>query len=281
VLECVVNVSEGRDSTLLDALSASAGSALLDRHADPDHHRAVFTLAGPGVEAAARALTALAVERIDLRSHRGVHPRLGVVDVVPFVPLDDRRSPVGPEADLGPGLEARARFATWAGEELGLPCFFYGPERGLPEVRRLAFVELEPDTGPDRPHPTAGACAVGARPALVAYNLWLDTTELARARAVAAAVRGPDLRALGVAVGQGTQVSCNLLDPFRLGPAEAYEAVSRAASLSGVGIERAELVGLAPRSVVESVPPERRASLDLSLERTVEARMEQLSAEGA
>jgi glutamate formiminotransferase len=281
VLECVVNISEGRDIGLLDALSSAARAALLDRHSDDDHHRAVFTLAGPDVEAATRAIATEAVERIDLRVHAGVHPRLGVVDVVPFVPLDEHSAPVGTEADLATALEARRRFAEWAARSLGLPCFFYGPERSLPEVRRLAFVELEPDVGPDRPHPTAGACAVGARPALVAYNLWLDTDELASARTVAAAVRGPRLRALGLAVGGVTQVSCNLLDPFRLGPAQVFDAVERAAADVGVHIDRTELVGLAPRAVVDAVPPDRRGVLGLSLERTVEARLARQGADGA
>lgn len=274
MLECVVNVSEGRDALVLEALSGAAGGALLDLHADPDHHRAVLTLAGAHVEEAARAVAAEAVERIDIRNHSGAHPRLGVVDVVPFVPLDDGHAPARPGGDLGDAVEARRRFAVWAGDELGLPCFFYGPERSLPEVRRRAFVELRPDTGPDRPHPKAGACAVGARPALVAYNLWLDTSDVSTAKAVAAAVRGPALRALGLAVGRSSQVSCNLIDPFSLGPAEVYDLVARSARHRGTAVARAELVGLAPRAVVEAVAPGRRALLDLSPERTVEACLE-------
>ena len=259
---------------MLEALRVAGGGSLLDLHADPDHHRAVLTLAGAHVEAAAREVAATAVERIDLRAHRGVHPRLGVVDVVPFVPLDERHAPARAGGELGAAVAARRRFAEWAGGELGLPCFFYGPERSLPEVRRLAFVEIRPDTGPDHAHPTAGACAVGARPALVAYNLWLDTSDVSSAKTVAAAVRGPALRALGLTVGGSTQVSCNLLDPFTLGPADAYDAVARSARELGARVVRAELVGLAPRAVVEAVPPERRAVLDLSVERTLEARLE-------
>jgi glutamate formiminotransferase len=281
VLECVVNISEGRDARILDALTDAAGSSLLDRHADPDHHRAVFTMAGPHVEEATRALASAAVERIDLRAHGGVHPRLGVVDVVPFVPLGEDHAPAGAGAELGDALAARRRFAQWAGDELGVPCFLYGPERSLPEVRRQAFGSVRPDTGPDRPHPTAGACAVGARPALVAYNLWLDTSDVAKAKAVAAAVRGPELRALGLPVGAAAQVSCNLVDPFTLGPAEAYEAVARSAQRLGLSVVRAELVGLAPGAVVQAVPPSRRALLDLSMERTVEARLEVQARGGA
>ena len=220
MLECVVNVSEGRDRAVVAAIARAGSDALLDVHSDPDHHRSVLTLAGPGpdLEEAVRAVARATVQRIDLRRHDGVHPRLGALDVVPFVPLGPDGSPGGPGIDLGPALEARDRFAAWAGAELALPCFLYGPERTLPEVRREAFGRLAPDTGPPGPHPGAGACAVGARPVLVAYNVWLTTPDLAVARAVASAIRGPAVRALGLAVGGATQVSCNLIDPLAVGP---------------------------------------------------------------
>ena len=210
---------------------------------------------------------------IDLRRHEGVHPRFGAVDVVPFVPLEGDGSPARPGADLGAALEARLRFARWAGEELGVPCFFYGPERSLPEVRRDAFTVLRPDTGPSHPHPSAGACAVGGRPALVAYNLWLATTELATARSVARHIRSATVRALGMAAGGTTQVSCNLVDPWLFGPADAFDAVRRLARAAGTRLVRAELVGLAPASVVGAVPSARLADLDLDPDRTVEARL--------
>jgi glutamate formiminotransferase / 5-formyltetrahydrofolate cyclo-ligase len=273
VLECVVNVSEGSAPHVLDELSAAAGQTLLDRHVDPDHNRSVFTMAGDEVEAAVRSLARVAVARLDLRRHHGVHPRLGVVDVVPFVPLDGSGAPGGPQADLDEALAARDRFARWMTDQLGVPCFLYGPERSLPEVRRRAFADLAPDTGPDRPHPSAGCCCVGARPALVAYNLWLDTDDVAQAKAVAAVVRQPGLLTLGLAVAGATQVSCNLTDPMRLGPARVYELVEHAAAGAGLRISRAELVGLAPRTVVAAVAPDRWAQLDLSAERTVEARL--------
>lgn len=275
VLECVVNVSEGRDSEAVAAMAAAGAGALLDVHSDHDHNRSVLTLAGPGpvLEEAVRAVARVTLERIDLRHHQGVHPRLGALDVVPFVPLGPGGRPCGPGADLTPAVEARDRFAAWAGEELALPCFCYGPGRTLPEVRRHAFTELAPDAGPARPHPSAGACAVGARSALVAYNLWLTTPDVAVARALAAAIRGPAVRALGLEVGATTQVSCNLVDPFAFGPAEAYEEVSRLAREAGTAVARAELVGLAPAVVVETVPASRRRVLDLDPGRTVEARL--------
>lgn len=274
MLECVINVSEGTDLEVLDALSTAAGGALLDRHADAGHNRAVFTLAGELVEVAARRLTRAAVSRLDLRRHHGAHPRMGVVDVVPFVPLAPSGAPDLGDAGLARALEARHRFAAWAAEELDLPCFCYGPERSLPEVRRGAFVDFLPDTGPLLPHPTAGACAVGARPVLVAYNLWLDTPDVAVARSLASRVRQPGLRTLGLEVSGSAQVSCNLVEPLRLGPAQAYAAVAGAAADEGVGVARAELVGLAPRAVVDAVAPEDRAVLGLDLQRTIEARLE-------
>jgi glutamate formiminotransferase len=154
-----------------------------------------------------------------------------------------------------------------------LPCFCYGPERTLPEVRRRAFVDLEPDAGPSQPHPTAGACAAGARFALVAYNLWLSISDIQVARSIARAVRGPAVRALGLAAGETTQVSCNLLDPLHFGPARAYDAVDRLAHELGVEITGAELVGLVPAAVVTSTPPERHHQLDLDPGRTIEARL--------
>ena len=155
-----------------------------------------------------------------------------------------------------------------------MPCFFYGPERSLPEVRRDAFTVLRPDTGPSHPHPSAGACAVGGRPALVAYNLagW-PTTELATARSVARHIRSATVRALGMAAGGTTQVSCNLVDPWLFGPADAFDAVRRLARAAGTRLVRAELVGLAPASVVGAVPSARLADLDLDPDRTVEARL--------
>jgi glutamate formiminotransferase len=275
VLECVVNVSEGCDSDVLAAIADAGAPALLDVHSDRDHNRSVLTLAGPApvLENAARAVARATLERIDLRRHQGVHPRLGSLDVVPFVPLGPTGSPCGPDGDLTPALEARERFASWAGRELALPCFFFGHERSLPEVRREAFGRLAPDTGPAHPHASAGACAVGARSALVAYNLWLGTPDVTVARALATAVRGPAVRALGVAAGGTTQVSCNLVDPFVLGPAQVYDAISRLARDAGTVLVRAELVGLAPAAVVDAVPAERRHDLDLDPDRTVEARL--------
>jgi glutamate formiminotransferase len=257
VLECVVNISEGADPAAVAAIAAAAGSALLDMHTDAHHNRSVLTLVG---EDAPRAVTVEAVGRLDVRRHVGVHPRIGVVDVVPFVPLGD--------ATLDDAVAARDRYCAWAARVLDLPCFAYGPERSLPDVRRGAFTTLAPTTGPDRPHPRAGAVAVGARPVLVAYNVWLAEPDLATARSVAAAVRGPHLRALGLQVGDRVQVSMNLIDPTELGPAAATDRVAALAPVAGC-----ELVGLVPRAVLDAVPRARWAALDLAEDRTIEARL--------
>jgi glutamate formiminotransferase len=258
VLECVVNVSEGRSPAALERLRAAVDPVdLLDVHTDGDHNRSVFTLVGEG---APRALARAAVTALDLRDHTGAHPRFGVVDVVPFVPLDS--------STLVDAEAARDRFAAWAGSELEVPCFRYGPERSLPEVRRTAFGALAPDTGPHRPHPTAGAIAVGARPVLVAYNLWLAEPDLDAAHRVARSIRSPEVRALGLAVGEHVQVSMNLVDPHAVGPADVWDLVS-----AQVEVASAELVGLLPRAVLDAIPESRWPDLDLGPDVTIEARL--------
>jgi glutamate formiminotransferase len=258
VLEAVVNVSEGRDAAVLQALADAAGDDLLDLHADPDHHRSVLTLVG---EAAARRVATTAVARIDLAGHRGVHPRIGAVDVVPFVPLTGSLMP--------DAVAARDAFCRWAATSLALPCFVYGPERTLPDLRRGAFSAFGPDHGPPVPHPTAGACAVGARELLVAWNAWLVDPDVELARRVATAVRGDGIRALGLAVGDRAQVSMNLVDPLRVGPAEAWDRVAARAEIA-----EAELVGLVPAALLERTSPGRWARLDLGPDRTIEARLD-------
>ncbi len=276
LLECVINLSEGRDLALVQSIAAPAGGTLLDTHSDPDHHRTVLTLGGDAeaVEAAARSVIALAVERLDLGGHSGVHPRFGVVDVVPFVALGT--------TDPAVARAARDRTAAWMGDHLGVPSFHYGPERSLPEVRREAFLTLEPDAGPSTPHPTAGASAVGSRPLLVAYNVWISVDEggtadaegaLAMAREIASTVRTPAVRSLGLAVGSGAQVSCNLVDPLTVSVTGLVDAIAHLVSVAGGSVDRTELVGLVPAELLQQVPRERWAELDLSEDRTIEARM--------
>jgi len=274
VLECVVNVSEGCDEVVLANLAGAAGECLLDVHSDCDHHRSVLTLAGEdeAVQAAARELARAAVGLLDLGAHRGVHPRFGALDVVPWValegwPLQDVR-PVD-ERCAQRALEARDSFAVWASRELALPVFLYGPERSLPTVRKEAWLSLTPDFGPGSPHGTAGAVAVGCRPLMLAYNLWLAEPDLEKAKAAATAVRSSDVRALAFAVGRQVQVSCNLLAPLVVGPAAVWDQVAEVAAIA-----RAELVGLVPERVLLAAPERRWAQLDLARDRTIESRLQ-------
>jgi len=178
VLECVVNVSEGRDAALLDDLSARCGAPLLDRHADERHNRAVFTLGGPGdeVEHAVRALAEAVVLRLDLSQHAGVHPRFGALDVVPFVDL-------GPTSAGAAVMRARDHFAAWAGEALSLPCFLYGPMPdgtivSLPDVRRTAFTGRSPTLAPCSPTrppaPLRSALEGSCSPTTCGSRVWIS-----------------------------------------------------------------------------------------------------------
>ena len=261
MLECVINVSEGRDLDRVARIAHSAGPSLLDVHSDPHHNRSVLTVLG---EEAARAVATAGIVGLDLRDHHGVHPRLGVVDVVPFVALDGSTD--------HDALAARDRFARWLSDVHGVPCFLYGPERSLPDVRREAFRSLSPDLGPSAPHPRAGATAVGQRGVLIAFNLWLRDGDLTTAREIATAVRGPGIRALGLLVGERLQVSMNLTDPERVGPADAADRVAVLAATRGTRVAGAELVGLLPQAVLDAIPPDRWPELDLHASRTIEAR---------
>ncbi|MFN5651536.1 MAG: hypothetical protein ACK49M_08715 [Actinomycetes bacterium] len=265
MLECVVNISEGRDIALLAGLAELLRPHLLDVHTDADHNRSVFTLVGTE---APRVLASHAVERLSIAAHTGVHPRLGVVDVVPFVPL--------PGTDFAAAVAARDDFARWISGALGVPAFLYGTGLTLPEVRRRAWRDLSPDTGPAAPHPTAGAVCVGAREVLVAYNVWLRGCSLQETRAIASRVRAPGIRTLGLQVGGLTQVSMNLVDPAVAGPREAFDSVRQECEGTGATVEGAELVGLVPREVLSSIPRGRWEELDLSEDRTIEARISAL-----
>ena len=256
MLECVVNVSEGRNHAILDSLAQSCAGDLLDIHSDPDHNRSVFTMVGVD---APRALARAAVSALRLNEHSGVHPRIGVVDVVPFVPLVD--------STMNDARIARDDFAAWADSELNVPCFLYGTERTLPDIRKNAWTSLMPSVGTHSPHPTAGAMCVGVREPLVAYNLWLEDVDLATTRRIASSVRSASIRTLGLQVGAFTQVSVNLIQPMITGPNDVFNAVSQHAT-----VHHAELVGLLPASVLAVIPRARWEGLDLSVEQTIEWR---------
>jgi glutamate formiminotransferase len=246
-----------------------AGAELVDVHSDVDHHRSVFTFLGAGdvVERAALALGVVAVARIDLRRHAGVHPRVGAVDVVPFVPLRG--------STMAAAAAARRMGAALAAAH-AVPVFFYGEAalrpawRELPAARRGGFERLAermrdpdgaPDAGPPAPHPTAGATIVGARGPLIAFNAVLDAGDVALARAVASAVREtggglPRVRALGLFLpSRGlAQVAMNLLD-YRVTPlAVAAARVSAEARRRGAAVREFELVGCAPAAALASWP---------------------------
>jgi glutamate formiminotransferase len=278
VLECVVNISEGRRPEVVAAVAAAVGPTLLDVHTDPDHHRSVLTLAGAPDEVAdgALALARAAVGRIDVSTHSGVHPRLGAVDVVPFVPLDG----IGVDGAAG----AARQWAERASGELGVPVFFYGSAdphgRSLPEIRRTAFGERRPDCGPPEPHATAGAMAVGARPILVALNCELDSGDVTVARKLARVVRErdgglPGVRALGffLASKGRAQVSMNLIDLAATGVEAACEAVRREADRHRRSVTAIELVGLLPAAELERCSGEFLSWSGLSPDQTIEARL--------
>ncbi|HEX4778468.1 MAG TPA: glutamate formimidoyltransferase [Acidimicrobiia bacterium] len=278
MLECVVNLSEGRNHDIVDAIAGAAGAAVLDVHVDADHNRAVVTLGGEpvAVEDATRRLARRAVSLVDLRVHEGVHPRFGVVDVVPFVALHDTPSERATHA-------ARA-YARWSADTLGVPVFLYGDAdprgRTLPDARRDAFTRRAPDVGPVRADPRRGATAVGARPVLVALNCDLANDDVALARTIAGAVRErdgglPGVRALGLALtSRGcAQVSMNLVDLDRTGVEAACRAVRELAVAHGSDVARVELVGLVPAAEVARWSDEFRAWSAISDGQTIEARL--------
>jgi glutamate formiminotransferase len=266
MLECVPNVSEGRDAALIRALGdavEAAGVRLLDVHSDVDHHRSVFTYLGApdAVERATLALARVAVDRIDMRRHQGVHPRVGAVDVVPFIPLRG--------TSMAHAVDIAHRFGRALFESAGVPVFFYAEaatapaRRELPVVRwggferlaeRLAEPQWHPDCGPAAPHPSAGVTIVGARGPLIAFNAMLDTPHVAIAKSIAAAIREsapggvPAVRAMGVYLeSRGiAQVSMNLLDYRVTSPAAVADRVEAEARARGARVGRWELVGCAP-----------------------------------
>jgi glutamate formiminotransferase len=272
-LECVPNVSEGRAPDVIADLAAAvkdAGAELVDVHSDVDHHRSVFTFLGASdiVERAALALAAVAVARIDLRQHAGAHPRVGAVDVVPFVPLRG--------ATMAEAAAAARRVGTALAARQAVPVFFYGEAalrpawRELPAARRGGFERLAarmcevdgaPDVGPPAPHPTAGATIVGARGPLIAFNAVLDGGDLATARAVASAIRETGgglsrVRALGLFLeSRGlAQVAMNLLD-YRVTPvAVACARLAAEARRRGATVREYELVGCAPADALAAWP---------------------------
>ena len=265
--ELVPNVSEGRDAAAVDAMVAAmdaAGARVVHRTSDPVHHRTVITALGDGTQvvAAAVALARVAAQRIDLRTHRGAHPRMGALDVLPFVPLAD--------ATLADAVALAHRAGERIWRELRIPSKLYGAaatathRRGLSDIRSGEFEGLaERSRDPrwsfdygDEAHATAGAIAIGARRFLIAFNVELFSDDLELARRIARSLRERDgglrtLRTLGLRLAPGiVQVSCNLTDVDAIPLYRIAELVRRAAGRAGVRVRRSELIGLAPRRAI-------------------------------
>jgi len=270
LFESVPNISEGRDpaivAAIVDAIRASGPAVVLDVSSDPDHNRTVLTLAGDddGLFAASMALFEAASKRIDLRSHKGEHPRMGAVDVLPFIPVRGVTMADATALARRVGEEAARRF--------GIPIYLYAESatadnrKLLPDIRKgefekfrekIAKPEWKPDFGPSQIHESAGVTAVGARPFLIAYNINLGTNDLAIAERIGKAIRASSggyrfVQAKGIPLeGRGiVQVSMNLLD-FRKTPIHrVFETVRSEAKRHGVSIVSSEIVGLVPQDAL-------------------------------
>jgi glutamate formiminotransferase len=298
LFECVPNFSEGRDlqkvAALERAISSVKGALVLHRTSDADHNRSVITFAGHAealVEAALRSAAA-ARDLIDLNTQRGVHPRLGALDVLPFVPLE------------GATLQDCVTLAHEAGQriwsELGIPVYYYQaaalrPDRvRLEDVRRGQFEGLRqqvlldankaPDIGGPALHPTAGAVIVGARKILIAYNINLKTSNLSIAKDIAKTIRAssgglPEVKALGLPLASRglVQVSMNLTDFEKTPMHIVFSEVQRLAALHGVAVEESEIIGLLPRQAIHNAFAHWLKLPAFESDSVIETRLEQIS----
>ncbi len=272
VLMCKANISEGRRKEVLEEVAAAVravpGVTLADWSGDPDHNRAVYTLLGPpeAVLEGAKALTSVALERIDMATHAGEHPRMGAVDVVPFIPLR--------EVETEEAVEIARSFGAWLGEQ-GVPVYYYEdaatrPEReSLPKIRKgqyealaekLESPEWEPDEGPAEFNPKSGATVTGARFPLVAFNVNLMTDDLEVAQTIARAVRHINggyryVRGMGFALQDKgmVQVSMNLTNYTKTPIHRVLETVRSEAARYGVAVAGTELIGSVPLGALEDV----------------------------
>jgi glutamate formiminotransferase len=272
IIECVPNVSEGRRAevvrALTDAVASTRGVRLLDASSDAAHNRSVLTMAGDAaaLKAAVLALFAEAASRIDLRTHGGEHPRLGAVDVVPFVPIDG--------VTMADCVALANEVASEVASRFAIPVFLYEEaatspsRRNLEDIRRgefeglaakLGSIEWTPDFGPSTPHPTAGATVIGARMPLIAYNINLATNRLDVAKKIAVAVRHSSggfryVKAMGIALEDRgiVQVSMNLTNHEKTPIHRVFDAVRREAERYGVSILESEIIGLIPESALVS-----------------------------
>jgi len=295
ILQCVPNLSEGRNLAALDQLWSQLQQIdalqCLQRSADADHHRSVLTLAGPpeSMRQAVHLLFAWAAEQIDLRQHQGVHPRLGAVDVVPFVPL----SGITPAEAVSFSQQMAAEVAArWH-----LPVYLYEQSaqqdfrRALPEIRRGGLEQLAqkmqtdpawlPDQGPAAPHPSLGVTVLGVRKLLIAWNVFLNSSDLSLAQAIARSIRAknggfPALRALGLYLPQRqqVQVSMNLLDFEQTSLWTIWRRIRDLAAAAGVQVDQTEFIGLPPRRALMMCGLEAlQAGPGLGLEQILEERL--------
>jgi len=272
MLQSAINVSEGRDPNLIDTLVAAGGPTVVDCHSDPHHHRSVLTLLGPADAVVAGALGILSAARrtLDLVSHEGVHPRYGIVDVVPFTPFLPNRDP-STAVDFTEASAAATTFAAAAASR-GQATATYGVGGSfatLPELRRHLRTTPTPEAH-------AGIISVGVRDVLIAYNVivtGLDSSALAQ---VASAVRSPELRTLGLTLGDGPdavlQVSCNIVTPFTLTLDHVVDRVADTLP-KGASVLQGELVGLMPAWALTALPPGRWSELGVSPSSTLEAHL--------
>ena len=296
LIECVPNFSEGRDQATIDAIAARVTAAanvrLLDRTSDHDHNRSVLTFVGPphAVAQAMEAAVGEALARIDMRAHNGQHPRIGAVDVIPFVPLG--------ETTMDECVDLAREFGRRVADRFDLPVYLYAraattPAREvLADIRRpqyeglrelIATDEHRPDFGPAVLHETAGAVAVGARPFLIAYNINLESQDTELAKQIAKSVRErsgglPRVQALGLYLDElgCAQVSMNLLD-FSVTPIwRVWEAVGEAAAAAGVTLRDSELIGLCPTAALTDVGDHAGVDGALSEEQRITAAAEWL-----
>jgi glutamate formiminotransferase / 5-formyltetrahydrofolate cyclo-ligase len=301
LIECVPNVSEGRNPAIIARIAdviTSTGCYLLDVHSDPDHNRSVYTIVGDcdqvvdGAVALAQSATAL----IDLTRHHGVHPRIGSIDVIPFIPLGT--------TPMSACVDVAHRVGRILGERFELPVLLYGAaaqseqRASLPWIRRGGLQTLAqklekdaPDFGPRQPHLTAGAVAIGARPFLVAYNVVLSTSDVSIARAIASTLREangglPGVKALGLALDSRglTQVSMNLTrvprheaDKAATSLPAAFHAVEHEAKRLGVAILESEIVGLIPQKALADATAADLRLRDDPLDRILELRIAEFS----
>jgi glutamate formiminotransferase / 5-formyltetrahydrofolate cyclo-ligase len=293
LIECIPNVSEGRRpgvvAELADAAAKTPGVTLLDRSSDPSHHRSVLTMAGDAapLSAAVVRLFDAAIRLIDLREHHGVHPRIGAVDVVPFVPLEGAAMAACVTLAREVAAEVASRFA--------LPVYLYEEAARAPERRRLERIRRgqfeglagkmrdpawQPDFGPAEPHPSAGASAIGARGPLIAYNINLATDRLDVARAIATTVREssgglPCVKAMGVPLAARglVQVSMNLTNYAVTPLRRAFDAVAAEAARYEVDVLESEIVGLVPAEALADASPKQLRLAGFGPDRVLEERL--------